>query len=610
MGNALLMTDNEVTKDRTICLLTNRDDVTLKRNRVGLLFECSPDSRVMNVSSDITTLAELIGDFNATKVNAYRLARLILHDEPEIRGIRQLGIFEEVVIRELQFILHAIQLYNSLREKNIRHCQVSSYTRCVEGLSRILEKVKSPITLAFAGKQPGYSNWRALSGRIAKRLKDGRFSYRSLKSEYQQVMARVDPYHRRNAWQAAMQPQSYVSGKVWFYSTSYTFTKIGLMYEPFFKERFTYLIEDPLTGGRALEEAGRGYAGLYRFTKSGMGPIREELSKAREYITRHIREVPLTGDDDLARDLFLESYWLAQFMKRHLPSGLFQSELFESFVEKVKPSAIVVGNPVHEAYLLHCAKGHGIPTILLQHGILGDFCQLLDPPADHYVVRGRFWQEFLSRDARKRSVILNPPQSSITDEKLDTNTEKHILFLTAPYGVQEFMHLADLDDILATLLQVASAEKIKLVVRVHPSESVGYYQQIVTRLMSEQSLHNVDVAYSQGPGLEQLVRESIVAVTYCSTVFLDCLRENIPLVSFGWHDFSFKQQIENYKIFYFAHSLKELAALVKKAAEGMLPPYTNSIEPFLADSDETTIRNYFHRLLFMPHTQFENSACF
>lgn len=604
MGYALLMTNNEEPKDRTIHLLTNRDDVTLKRNRVGLLFECAPDSPILAVNSEVTMLTELIGDFDVRKEHAYHLAKTILHGEPEFRGIKQLGIFKEVVIRELQFILHSIQLHNSLKAMNIESCQVTSRTRCVEGLSKILSKVNSPIKLTITDNQPSYSNWRSLSGRITKRLKDSKFSYRSLKSEYKQVMARVDPYHRRNAWQAAIQPQSYVPGKVWFYSTAYTFTRIGLMYEPYCKGGFNYLVEDPLTGGRALEEAGRGYVDLYRFCNRSMGPISEELSEAREHIARHIREVPLTGDDVLARDLFLESDWLAQFMKRHLPSGLFQSELFASFIETVQPSAIVVGNPVHEAHLLHCAKKRGIPTILLQHGILGDFCQLLDPPVDHYIVRGRFWQEFLSCDARKRSVILNPPQTLIPSGKAVANAdrERHILFLTAPYGVHEFMHLADLDDILASMLQVAFKEKMKLVVRVHPSESIGYYQQIVTRLIDELRLRDVRVEYSHGPGLEQLVRGSAVAVTFCSTVFLDCLREGIPLVSFDWHDFSYKKQIEKMNVFHFAENLEELISLVADGARGKLASFAGSVEPFLAGTRQEELEDFFANAISGKHT--------
>lgn len=593
-----MINGNEAIIDRSISLLTSRDDVTLKRNRVGLLFECAPDSSILAAASEVTTLTELIGDFDTTKKHAYRLAKMILHDEPAFRGIQQLTIFEEVVIRELQYILHAIQLHNALRSMSVTHCHVTSRPRCVEGLLRILKKVQSPVQLVLAGNQPNHASWRSLSARITKRLKDNKFSFRALRAEYQQIMARVDPFHWRNTWNSALKSQPFVPGKVWFYSTAYTFTRIGLMYEAFFKDGFTYLIENPLTGGRALAEAKRDYVGLYGFTQSGIGPSKSDISTAREEISHHIRNVSLAGDDALARDLFLESDWLAQFMNRYLPVGLFKSSLFFVFLDKVRPSAIVVGNPVHEAYLLHGAKARGIPTILLQHGILGDFCQLLDPPADHYVVRGRFWQEFLSPDARKRAIILNPPPTSNSDKNINSpaEREKHLLFLTAPYGGQDFMHLADLDDILVTLLQVASAERIKLVVRVHPMEAVGYYQQIVARLISALSLNDVTVAYSHGPGLDQLVRDSAIAVTFCSTVFLDCLREKIPLVTFAWHDFSYKKQIAKSKVFNFAGNLAELRLLVTDGVLGKLPPFAGSSDQFVAINSTDELEDFFSQV--------------
>ena len=171
----------------------------------------------------------------------------------------------------------------------------------------------------------------------------------------------------------------------------------------------------------------------------------------------------------------------------------------------------------------------------------------------------------------------------------------HILFLTAPYSVQEFFNELDLDEILQSLLNVAAAHKTKLLVRVHPMESVDYYRAKIEKLGSGANA-SAEVQFSHGPGLEEAVRNACVAVTYCSTVFLDCLRAGVPIVSFGWHDFSFKQKIGDRRVFHYAQSLAKLEALVGAAIKGKLHSHSGDEEPFLAATGEAELRKAFARM--------------
>ncbi|HSV77744.1 MAG TPA: hypothetical protein VLK85_00885, partial [Ramlibacter sp.] len=266
-----------------------------------------------------------------------------------------------------------------------------------------------------------------------------------------------------------------------------------------------------------------------------------------------------------------------------------------------RPAALVVGNPVFEAYALHAARARGIPTVLLQHGLLGDFCQFSDPPVDHYVVRGEFWRDFLAAAPRSRAQVLEPPRQSPAAAR-HANRGKAILFLTAPYGSQPFYHPNDLADILRTLLTAAAAGNRELIIRVHPQEDVGFYQRLVKRL-GEACARPSRVTYSRGAGLEATLGRTAVAVTFASTVFLDCLRLHIPIVSFGWHHFAYKRPIEAHGVFHFAEDLAGLSALVHRAVRGELPPYSQDTKPFLADTPETTLRSKLARLVRAPEAQ-------
>jgi len=61
--------------------------------------------------------------------------------------------------------------------------------------------------------------------------------------------------------------------------------------------------------------------------------------------------------------------------------------------------------------------------------------------------------------------------------------------------------------------------------------------------------------------LDSLLANTAVAVTYSSTVFLDCLRHGIPIISFDWHDFAYKSLIEEHNVFHFARDLADLESL-------------------------------------------------
>lgn len=575
-------------------LLTAGDKLVPSAEFTGLLFECAPDSFSLMGCPNRLELRDLIGDFDETKKLAFVLARKLLAGEPAFRGVQQLGIFEEVVIRELQYAFHLIHLYKTGVNQGVQVCRFDSPSRWADGLAAVA-KIRGGSIKVESGSR------RARGGslvRSLRRLAKSRLSLQSLREEFWQAKARIDPFRRCAGLVRRFRKCRYEPHGIWFYSTAHTFTRIGLSYEPYFPEAFNYLIENPLTGGKALYEAGRSYFRLYDFGAKETEPSPDELSVAASEIDRHIRSVPLSGDEAAVRDIFIEGEWFRQFLRKHLPSGLFQSALFGMWADAVSPAALVVGNPVFEGYALHAAKRKGVPTVLLQHGILGDFCQFWDPPVDRYIVRGRFWRDFLSPPARAKSAVLNVPArvTAATAVKAPIPAKtKHILFITAPYSMQEFWHLADLDDIFLVLLRVSAASRRRLVVRVHPLEKVNAYRSLVARLIEGHGA-GAQVSYSQGPGLEEMVADAAVAITYASTTFLDCLRLRVPIVGLDWHDFSYKKKIHGHRVFHFAEGLGHLHRLIVAGIAGKLGIDAKKISDFLAPDSADALTTYFATL--------------
>ncbi len=556
---------------------------------VGLLFECAPDSLVRRRHAAALGLPELIGDFDAVKRRAFDLAARLLAGEPLLRGLAQLRVFEEVVIRELQYALHTLHLRRQLIALGARRCRFGRSSRFAQGLADLRGQGELDVEIDVPAERQRFPVVRSLANSV-RRLRSSRLAGAGVRAELALVLNRIDPYHRRSA----LRPRRTVKpGGLWFYSTAYTYTKIGLLYEPHFPAPFRFLIENAATGGRALREAGRPFVGLYEFASWADAPTRHEVDDAAAAVTAHIARVALQGEDEVARAMFLRSAFMQTFFLRLLPSGLFGTALFERWIEAVRPDAVVVGNPVFEGYALHAARRNGIPTILLQHGILGDFCQFVDPPADHYVIRGEFWKEFLAPAARQRARVLNPaPPFAATRAARGHGT---LVFITAPYSPHEFLDENDLDEILSALIAAAAETGRELVIRVHPLELVAHYRQRVDGIVAGMA-KSPAVSYSQGPGLDDVLARAAVAVTFGSTVFLDCLRHGVPIVGFGWHDFSYRKQIEQWGVFHFARDLSHLRSLIADAAGGRLPPFANDVEPFLAATSGAVLQTELARL--------------
>jgi len=564
---------------------------------VGLLFEAPVDSPVRQRYPDALDLSQLMGDGKATKERAFRIATTIIDGEPELRGLAQMKVFSEPIIGELEQVIRSFNVHDRLVSSGIGRCVFEQPSRIAEELKWLGRVSGKPLEVVIrTGRSRFLGHPRLVQLRRSfGRLQDGAFDAAALANEFRLLVDRVDPFHRRERQRA---PISQERGRTWFYTTAKTFTDAGLAYEGYFPERFEFLVENPATGGVPLARTGRRFSSPYSFGANDIEPTPSELEVGRNSLLEHVGAAKLVGSDALVRDAFLGSAMFLEFLERLLPTCLFMTSLFERIVREVRPSAVVVGNPGWEGFFLHAARRAGLPTVLLQHGILGDFCQFIDPPVDHYVVRGAFWREFLSPSARLKSSIVNPPERSEVGVP-NSHKRRIVTFVTAPYRLEPLWDEQEMIDIIKTLASACECAGAELVIRVHPLEQVGHYRTLVRQAQSGKPVGG-PVTYSQGDGLDDLLARSAVAVTYASTVFLACLRHSVPIVGIGWHDFSYKHLIEKYGVFTFCQGIKELGEVVARALKGQLKPFDGAVEMFEARMDSERVRNKLRGLIEKP----------
>jgi hypothetical protein len=556
-------------------------DLTAATGHVGLLCEIAPDSRLLHGAQCCYRAEEMLGSQDTALKVAHSLVCKLIESVSTIEDLPTLTIFEEPLLEQLSYIVQTFRLDRWISSKGFTECRFASYSPWLERLRQVREVAESKY--ALIGDLPfGQWNW----------------AYRAIAKFWQSVgrpselIRRVAPLWSRYWLTARMRKPSALRGGIWFYSTAYNYTRIGLEYDAYLPEKMNFLVEEAATGGKRLQELGRDFHVLYAWARASDIPSTSEVCSFRDRLVTAILSVPLMHEQSVLRSVLLSGEWWHLFVKRFLAFALFHGRVLQRWCQSVAPEMVVVGNAGWERALLQYRGAEHIPSAMLQHGIMHWVYAVADQPVTTFLLRGKFFRGLINEDLRRKTVICNYPQARGTTIQSKVNSRGNILFITAPYDVPALFHRGDLRDILRSLLHVSHTCSRQLVIRVHPLERTSSYQQLVSEIQEESGLDG-DVAYSRGPEVEDLLAHSCVAVLYFSTMFLDCLRHGVPMISFAWHWFPNKEHFEEAGVFNFASDLRNLEQLVQDAIEGKLPSRRDGLEDFLAPSRPEEIAKVF-----------------
>jgi hypothetical protein len=571
---------------KTIQLYASGSDFANATGTVGLLCEFAPDSPSLRRAESCYGPEELLGSRDEALVAVYPLVSKLLKSTPIIDDLPLLYIFEESLLEQLSYIVQAFHLDRWIAEHGFDTCHFISYSSWLDRLLQVRAITGS--TYALVTDVPLLETNR--SARALRKLWDSR-------PAPPEFMRRVMPLWSRNlaAYRRRKQAENAPRGGIWFYSTAYNYSKIGLQYEPYLPQKMHFLVEEPATGGKRLREVGREAHWLYAWARTSDIPSASEVRSAGDRITGALRQAPLDEEQDRLRSVLLNSEWWHHFLARRLSFAIFNNRALGRWHQAVAPEMLVVGNAGWERAVLLRQNVERVPTVLLQHGIMHWTYAVTDEPVDVFLLRGPFFQRSVSQSLRRKTVLHNFPEAATTSSRPAGDKGRDILFITTPYDVPVLFHPADLEDIQRSLLRVAHASGRRLVIRVHPLEKVSGYRHAIAELQKELGF-SVDVEYSQGPGADGIFARASVAVLHFSTMFLDCLRHAVPIVSFGWHWFPNRGQYEQEGIFHLAKDLTEFEGLVRQGLEGNLPVRRAGLEEFLAPSRPEEMKSLFQQI--------------
>jgi hypothetical protein len=574
---------------KKITILTEFLEIpAITHGKIGLLIECAPDNEIIKKYPDAVNVSTLIDDPENIRRLACNVTTKILADEPYFRGIPQLTILHETVSAQLYKIFQLIHLHDYILNEGYETCEFVIPSWWSEELKKLTVLIDSPLRVMT----PVSSSQSGLR-RCINRITSSHFSINTIYTELKQALDQIDPFHRRAMWSIKYKKCEYEKHKIWFYTTAVNYTNIGLLYEPHFSKSFYFLVENNLTGGKPLIERQRSFSSIYAFSRPEFIPNRDEISETAHAIHIHVSNVSLNTDESIARQVFLRSSWWKLFVSRLLPYGLFSSHLFEHWINEAEPSGLIVGNQVYEGYALLNAQRKKIPTILLQHGVLADYFPYSDHPVDYYIVRGEFFYERLSPISQKRAIIFNP-SGNVMQKNVTPRKKKSIVFMTMPLFLLPIT--ADIESILLALIKAMAGTETELMIRVHPLERISDYKNRIKKLLKRTS-SKLNVRYNQSGNLDELLEEAVATVTFGSTVFLDCIKNDVPIISFDWHNFGFKEKIKSHHVFNFAKSLDDFIRIITQAVHGELSGRKHNLNHFLSNNSieefKLTINNLF-----------------
>ena len=553
---------------------------------VGLLYEFAPDSPQLRAAEHCHRPDEILGSVDEALPVAYSLVSKLLRSAPVIEGLPVLRVFEEPLLEQVSYIVQAFHLDHWIRAQGFDCCRFVSYSPWLDRLQQVRSLAGS--CYALVADVPLLQTGRG--GRALQRLWDSPPSpaefFRRMMPLWSRSLSAI-PMRKRT--------QDAPAGGIWFYSNAYNYTKVGLQYEPYLPQKMHFLVEDPRTGGKRLREVGREGHWLYAWSRTSDIPAAWEVRSLGVRITAALAGVSLGAEEDALRSVLLNSEWWQHFLRRRLAFVLFNNRVLHRWRDAVRPEMIVVGNIGDERVLLLRESAERVPVVLLQHGIMHWTFAVTDEPVDVFLVRGPFFQRSVNEKLRRKMVVHNYPEPGATASPQKNSERKDILFITTPYNVPALFHREDLRDILRSLLRVAHSTRRRLVIRVHPNETISAYEQAVAELQQELRLQ-AEIGYSQGPGADEVFARACVAVLHFSTMFLDCLRHGIPIVSFGWHWILNKRQFEEERIFHFASDLRHFETLIREGIKGNLPARHDGLEEFLAPCQPQALAKFFQQI--------------
>lgn len=180
------------------------------------------------------------------------------------------------------------------------------------------------------------------------------------------------------------------------------------------------------------------------------------------------------------------------------------------------------------------ARQRGIGTIAVHHGALDGRFHWKSPTADLLLAKSKMEADYLTRVcgvARER-VVMGAAASPSQVASMKSSSSGDIVVFSEPYEIYGGRSESIYRDLLPPLCRLARQERRRVVLKLHPFESLRDRRRLVNKILQEHERAIVDTV--SGPLTPALLSRTWFGITVQSTVATECAVAGIPCFLCEW----------------------------------------------------------------------------
>lgn len=228
--------------------------------------------------------------------------------------------------------------------------------------------------------------------------------------------------------------------------------------------------------------------------------------------------------------------------------GLAHREAWMSLFQSEDIAACISADDANPPTLLPLllARRRGIPAIACHHGALNWYFAVKRNQADFYLSKSEMETDYLRHVCHlpREKLVIGTPYHCGDVSNHPAVGARWLTFFTEPYGAWGWRTQEVYRELLPRLIMLASTCELKLLIKLHPFESVSAIRRTLRRILGRKA---ESIAVVDGPTTRELLRATRFAVTVQSSVALECCERRIPVFLCGWLRDSHSGYVEQFR---------------------------------------------------------------
>jgi len=268
-----------------------------------------------------------------------------------------------------------------------------------------------------------------------------------------------------------------------------------------------------------------------------------------------------------------------------LHDGLCTRDAWRTAIEREPVCGLLCGDDsnLYTRLPVALAARRKIPTVDFHHGALDGRYLLKDLPCDVYLAKSEMERDYLLRicNLPEERVVLGSPLPSHTGARMHNTAERNsAIFFSEPFESAGIRTEEIYREILPAVVQVARKHGRRLILKLHPFESLSQRRRILRDVLTPEDRTQVTVV--DGPLTDDLMAQAWFGITVESSTVVECQQRGIACFLCGWLKFSPYEYVQQFarfgigKILQSAEQILEIPTLLEKSQNREELPPTES----------------------------------